>query len=156
MTTHEAQPLGRKIHAIGPMDGPRSQDIGHVSPEDGRRERLEHHWPIIGGADQSPEILVEVNRSRAEITAIALADVDMADGIDELTVEELVVQANEQFVMAQEYAQAGNWAGYGDAIVALEDTLTQLAELTGVQLEPAPIPGVDASGEITATDGVTE
>jgi uncharacterized protein len=81
---------------------------------------------------------------------------DIAVGIDDLTVEELVVQANEQFVSAQEYAQAGDWAGYGDAIVALEATLAQLAELTGVQLEPAPIPGVDASGEITATEGVTE
>lgn len=76
--------------------------------------------------------------------------------VEALTVEELVAQANEQFLLAQEHAQTGNWAGYGEAIAALEETLAQLADLTGVQLAPTPLPGVDTSGEITATEGVTE
>ena len=54
------------------------------------------------------------------------------------TVEELIIEANRAFEQAQRYAQEGNWAGYGEEIAALEETLARLAELTGVQIEPTP------------------
>lgn len=73
-----------------------------------------------------------------------------------MTVEELVILANDQFMRAQAFAQDGDWAGYGEEIAALEATLARLAELTGVQLDPTPMPGVDASTEITDTGVVTE
>jgi uncharacterized membrane protein (UPF0182 family) len=53
------------------------------------------------------------------------------------SVEELIVEANRQFERAQEYARTGDWAGYGEEIAALERTLQQLAEVTGVPVEPA-------------------
>ncbi len=66
------------------------------------------------------------------------------------TVEELIAEANRQFEQAQEYARTGNWAGYGDEIAALEQTLRQLAELTGVPTdatngEPTAEPAADST-----------
>lgn len=55
-----------------------------------------------------------------------------------MTMEELIVQANEQFNRAQAAAQAGNWALYGEELAALEATLQALANLAGVPTEPAP------------------
>jgi uncharacterized membrane protein (UPF0182 family) len=42
-------------------------------------------------------------------------------------VRDLVTQANEQFAQAQAYLRAGDWAGYGRELAALEATLNQLA-----------------------------
>ena len=70
-----------------------------------------------------------------------------------ITLEELVAQAYEQFEVAQQFARDGDWAGYGEQIAALEATLAQLAELTGVELAPAP--GLDASSELSATNTIT-
>jgi hypothetical protein len=67
-----------------------------------------------------------------------------------LTLEELVAQANEQFEQAQAYAREGDWAGYGEEIAALEETLARLAELTGVELEP--VPALDTTPTITTTE----
>ncbi|MCC6458644.1 MAG: UPF0182 family protein [Caldilineaceae bacterium] len=72
------------------------------------------------------------------------------------TVGELVAQANEQFEQAQTYAREGNWAGYGEEVAALEATLARLAELTGVELEPTPMPTLEASPAVTATDALEE
>ncbi len=41
----------------------------------------------------------------------------------------LVEQAQAHFNRAQEYLREGNWAGYGEALKALEETLSQLAEV---------------------------
>jgi hypothetical protein len=79
-------------------------------------------------------------------------DVNGVDTGAPLTVEALVARANEQFEAAQAASQAGDWAGYGEAIAALENTLAQLAELTGVQIEPTPLP-LEASPAVTETEG---
>lgn len=55
----------------------------------------------------------------------------------EASVAELVDQANEQFVRAQESIQRGDWAGYGREIQALQLTLEQLAASTGSTLPDA-------------------
>jgi uncharacterized membrane protein (UPF0182 family) len=73
-----------------------------------------------------------------------------------VTIEALVTQANQQFEQAQRDAQAGNWAAYGEDIAALQATLAKLAELTGVQLEPTPVPTLEASPAVTATSQVQE
>ena len=64
---------------------------------------------------------------------LAIPDIITGAETSALSIEELVVVANDQFVRAQEYARAGDWAGYGEEIAALEATLARLAELTGVQ-----------------------
>lgn len=75
---------------------------------------------------------------------------------DTLTIEELVVQANEQFEAAQALAREGDWAGYGEEIAALEQTLARLAQMTGVQLEPTPLPTLEPSTGITETNETDE
>jgi uncharacterized protein len=55
------------------------------------------------------------------------------------TVEELIIQANSQYNSAQESLRAGNWAAYGEQMSALQATLAQLAQLTGIN-EPTPTP----------------
>jgi uncharacterized membrane protein (UPF0182 family) len=42
----------------------------------------------------------------------------------------LIEEAQQQYDLAQELLQAGDWAGYGEALEALEEVLEQLAELT--------------------------
>jgi uncharacterized membrane protein (UPF0182 family) len=76
--------------------------------------------------------------------------------VETLSVEELVGLANEQFEQAQADARDGDWAGYGEAIAALEATLARLAEITGVQLEPTPVPELDASSGVTETEAGSE
>ena len=87
---------------------------------------------------------------------IVLSDDEVGNEAVVLTVEELVVQANEQFEQAQIYAREGDWAGYGEEVSALEATLAQLAELTGVQLAPTPVPSLDASPAVTTTEEGSE
>jgi uncharacterized membrane protein (UPF0182 family) len=48
------------------------------------------------------------------------------------SLEELIIQANSQYNVAQEQLRTGNWAGYGESMTALQATLEQLAQLTGV------------------------
>jgi uncharacterized membrane protein (UPF0182 family) len=43
----------------------------------------------------------------------------------------LIQQANQQYKQAQDALKAGDWAKYGDSLNALEDTLNQLAVLSG-------------------------
>jgi uncharacterized membrane protein (UPF0182 family) len=77
-------------------------------------------------------------------------------GLDLATVDELIVEANRQFERAQEYSRAGDWAGYGIEIAALEETLGRLAELTGATLvEPTPIPDDSIPTDSIPTDAVT-
>jgi uncharacterized membrane protein (UPF0182 family) len=68
------------------------------------------------------------------------------------TVEEPVALANQQFEQAQSYAREGDWAGYGEEIAALEQTLARLAELTGVELQPTPLPTLEAAPGVTETN----
>jgi hypothetical protein len=68
-----------------------------------------------------------------------------ADGGDDVlsteqaTIEGLIQQANTQFTAAQAQQRSGDWAGYGTQLAALERTLTQLAQLAGVNTPVAPI-----------------
>lgn len=55
------------------------------------------------------------------------------------TVEELIIQANAQYNAAQESLRAGDWTAYGQNLDALQATLQQLAQLTGVNA-PSPTP----------------
>ncbi len=84
-----------------------------------------------------------------EVLAEAEASGPLGQGA---TVEELIIQANEQFTRAQEAAQAGDWARYGEEIAALQTTLQALAEETGA----TPVPeSPDAQGEAPAQDETT-
>ncbi|MEM7532655.1 MAG: UPF0182 family protein [Chloroflexota bacterium] len=57
--------------------------------------------------------------------------------LTEATTEELIVHANTLYGQAQEQLTAGNWAGYGAYMDALQGTLEQLAAVSGVELAPA-------------------
>jgi hypothetical protein len=60
--------------------------------------------------------------------------------------EELVAEANAAYVRGQERLRAGDWAGYGDEMAALQRTLEQLAQVSGVELpavEAAPLPAAE-------------
>jgi uncharacterized membrane protein (UPF0182 family) len=74
------------------------------------------------------------------------------------TLESLIQQANEQFAEAQTAAQEGDWAGYGEAIRALQATLEALAQVAGVPaaVGPAatPVPEAAPAGAATPESGV--
>ncbi|MCB9139284.1 MAG: UPF0182 family protein [Caldilineaceae bacterium] len=53
------------------------------------------------------------------------------------SVDELILLANQQYADAQDYLRLGDWTNYGRRMSALEATLTQLAEVTGVETAPA-------------------
>lgn len=92
---------------------------------------------------------------------VAAADLDAGLPIPDavpgmvLTLEELILQANTQFTRAQEYAQAGNWAAYGDELTELERTLDALADVAGVQID-TPELDEDLPDAPPADDGPTE
>jgi hypothetical protein len=44
----------------------------------------------------------------------------------------LIVTANRQYTAAQAHLRSGDWAAYGDEMDALQATLQQLVQLTGV------------------------
>jgi uncharacterized membrane protein (UPF0182 family) len=87
---------------------------------------------------------------------VLTSDEDGVTGAAPATIEELIAQANLQFEQAQTFAREGDWAGYGEEVAALEATLVRLAELTGVELEPTPMPTLEASPDMTATDELEE
>jgi uncharacterized membrane protein (UPF0182 family) len=63
-----------------------------------------------------------------------------------ISIEELIVLANEQYIDAQESLRDGDWADYGLQMDALQASLERLVELTGVQLQPA----LPAEGDVPA------
>jgi hypothetical protein len=66
-----------------------------------------------------------------------------------LTVDELILRANETYVRSQERLREGDWAGYGDEMEQLGALLESLASTQGVTVtvEPAALPEGDATGE---------
>lgn len=68
---------------------------------------------------------------------------DEPDGGDEegvevdVSVEALIISANEHYLAAEAAQRNGDWAAYGREIEALQQDLQQLLELTGGQLPPA-------------------
>ncbi len=69
------------------------------------------------------------------------------DLLGEATLEQLIVEANDRYNLAQAAIREGNWAEYGIQIDALQRVLQQLSDVTGVQLEPevAPVEPVEPS-----------
>ncbi|MBE2240996.1 MAG: UPF0182 family protein [Caldilineaceae bacterium] len=55
-----------------------------------------------------------------------------ADELGGATLEQLIVTANRQYTAAQAHLRSGDWAAYGDEMDALQATLQQLVQLTGV------------------------
>ncbi|MEX1019458.1 MAG: UPF0182 family protein [Litorilinea sp.] len=87
----------------------------------------------FGGEDE--EFVEAVLSGEVPATGpVAGGDASMAD---------LIQQANEQFVRAQEAIMQGDWAGYGREIQALELTLEQLVTTSGGELELDAAPGLD-------------
>jgi hypothetical protein len=67
--------------------------------------------------------------------ATPAATIDLsAAGIDEL-----IVAANDHYARAQDNLRAGDWAGYGAEMDALQAALRRLVELTGMPT-PAATP----------------
>ena len=58
-----------------------------------------------------------------------------AETLSASTVEELILLANSQYLQADENLRAGNWTGYGLQMEALQATLEQLMNVTGVEME---------------------
>jgi uncharacterized membrane protein (UPF0182 family) len=80
------------------------------------------------------EVLVELGATAS--TAAGAAPGDAEQGAQPQTLEELVVEANAAYVRGQERLRAGDWAGYGDEMAALQRLLEQLAQASGVLLPP--------------------
>jgi uncharacterized membrane protein (UPF0182 family) len=81
----------------------------------------------------------------AGLAALATSGVDAASGPAAVpddgsaTVAQLVEAANTHFAAAQANARAGNWAGYGEEMAALQATLEELARAADVPLAtPTP------------------
>lgn len=78
---------------------------------------------------------------------------DAAGGLQNASIEDLVLAANTHYNNAQAQLRAGNWAGYGEEMQALQSVIQQMAAAMGVQAElPAPAAG----GAITPTEPAAE
>ena len=63
-------------------------------------------------------------------------------GIQNASIEDLVLAANTHYNNAQAQLRAGNWAGYGEEMQALQAVIQQMAAAMGVAAElPAPAAG---------------
>ena len=63
-------------------------------------------------------------------------------GLQDASIEDLVLAANTHYNNAQAQLRAGNWAGYGEEMQALQAVIQQMAAAMGVQAElPAPAAG---------------
>ena len=56
------------------------------------------------------------------------------------TLEELILEANSRYSLAQNALMAGNWAAYGAELDALQQVLERMMEVSGVSTEEAPQP----------------
>ena len=65
------------------------------------------------------------------------------------TLEELILEANNRYDLAQDALMAGNWAAYGAELEALQQVLERMMEVSGVSPEPAlqPVPTPTAVAE---------
>jgi hypothetical protein len=89
----------------------------------------------------------------ASTGAGAVSGATGADGsnLATISIEELIILANEQYIDAQESLRDGDWANYGLQMDALQTSLERLVELTGIQLQPALPAEGDAPAEGEAT-----
>ena len=72
-----------------------------------------------------------------------------ADGLQNASIEDLVLAANTRYNNAQAQLRAGNWAGYGEEMQALQAVIQQMAQVMGVQVE-LPVPAAGAAITPTA------
>ncbi|MDE0430212.1 MAG: UPF0182 family protein [Caldilineaceae bacterium] len=56
------------------------------------------------------------------------------------TLEELILEANSRYSLAQNALMAGNWAAYGAELDALQQVLERMMEVSGVSTQEAPQP----------------
>ena len=56
------------------------------------------------------------------------------------SLQDLVIAANLHYTNAQNELRAGNWAGYGEEMNALQAVIEQMMALSGVQLEGTATP----------------
>lgn len=76
--------------------------------------------------------------------------------IAQSSLEELILEANTLYNLAQAALREGDWAGYGTQMSALQTVLERLAEVSGVELVPVevvpvPVPAEGAAPEATPT-----
>ena len=65
-------------------------------------------------------------RTRRRITEVTATPEATGDQTDQLSVRELIQQANQHFNEAQSAQRAGDWTEYGRSLQLLEETLQQL------------------------------
>ncbi|MFZ1753908.1 MAG: UPF0182 family protein [Caldilineaceae bacterium] len=76
--------------------------------------------------------------------------------LSQSTLDELIVEANTIYSLAQAALQTGDWAAYGTQMDALQVVLERLAEVSGVPLPPAePSPTADPT-PLPAPEPATE
>ncbi len=91
----------------------------------------------------------------AELGASAVSSRDSGPSITgeaaaPATVDQLIIQANTQFLAAQERLREGDFAGYGEIVEELQNTLIDLARVGGVPL-PTPTPAAPAADATAPT-----
>ncbi len=96
--------------------------------------------------------LTELLTSPAELATLGQSSSAMPATATPSTVEELIIAANRHYQLSQQYVQQGDWAAYGEEMKALQRTIEQLVEVSGVEIEePAEdAPPPDAAPEDTA------
>lgn len=96
---------------------------------------------LVGeGALLEPSPVAETPSEPAEPAAQPQPDVSVPPlvELEGASLAQLIVAANDAYATAIQAQQAGDWAGYGDALARLEAVLAQLAEEAGsVQVESA-------------------
>ena len=68
------------------------------------------------------------------------------------SLEELILEANTLYNLAQTALRAGDWAGYGAQMTALQTVLERLAEVSGVELPPVEVVPAPAPAEVPAPE----
>lgn len=97
-----------------------AQIFGRDVLEDARLANL-----ALAGGEILPDALPPLPESPQPGAAIA-----------ENSLEELILEANTLYGLAQTALRGGDWAGYGEQMSALQTTLERLAEVSGVPLPP--------------------
>src|SRR4051812_1148921 len=76
---HESAGMGGQVAPVVPQVAPQRQHRRELGTDHGRREALEGHRPGIPDLADRPEELVEVHVPGAEVPAVRLADVQVAE-----------------------------------------------------------------------------
>ncbi len=105
---------------------------------------------LFGSQISRIPVIVELGASAVSSRDTGQTEVDAARAPE--TVDELIIKANEQFILAQDRLKEGDFAGYGEAIDQLQQTLGDLARAGGIVLpQPTPAPAA-VDGAAVPTD----